>query len=220
VSSTGVPQFKDSWAIYRVASHYQVVGKIQQDLDIFRMPVDVRVHSEGRRPVNDRVEMVGTTADFTVNTVTRPTHVEIDPGSHILKWTNKIRTEVEIARGDQLVAEQAYLEAVKQYQKVIGQNKNNSLAHFRLGQIYFRLHNYNAAAEEMRNALDGNLQPKWIEVWAHLILGEIFDATGQRDRALNEYQRALQTKDNTGNALEQANQYIKKPYTAENRSIG
>jgi hypothetical protein len=220
VSSTGVPQFKDSWAIYRVANHYQVVGKIQQDLDIFRMPVDVRVNSEGRRPVNDRIQMVGTTADFTVNTVTRPTHVEIDPGSHILKMTDKIRTEVEIARGDQLVAEQAYLEAVKQYQKVVEQNKNNSLAHFRLGQIYFRLHNYNAAAEEMRAALDGNLQPKWIEVWAHLTLGKIFDATGQRDRALNEYQRALQTKDDTQGAIEQAKQYIQKPYSDQNRAIG
>ncbi len=220
VSSTGVPQFKDSWAIYRVGNHYQVVGKIQQDLDIFRMPVEVRVNSEGRRPINERVEMVGTTADFTVNTVTRPTHVEIDPGSHILKMTDKIRTEVEIARGDQLVAEQAYLEAVKQYQKVVEQNRNDSLAHFRLGQIYFRLHNYNAAAEEMRSALDGNLQPKWIEVWAHLILGEIFDATGQRDRALNEYQRALQTKDNTQGAMDLAEQYIKKPYSDQSRSIG
>ncbi len=220
VSSTGVPQFKDSWAIYRVANHYQVVGKIQQDLDIFRMPVDVRVNSEGRRPVNDRVQMVGTTADFTVNTVTRPTHVEIDPGSHILKLTDKIRTEVEITRGDQLVAEQAYLEAVKQYQMVVQQNKNNSLAHFRLGQIYLRLHNYNAAAEEMRAALDGNLEPKWIEVWAHLTLGKIFDATGQRDRALNEYQRALQTKDDTQGAIEQAKQYIQKPYSDENRAIG
>ena len=219
VSSTGVPQFKDSWAIYRVGNHYQVVGKIQQDLDIFRMPVDVRVNSEGRRPVNDRIQMVGTTSDFTVNTVTRPTHVEIDPGSHILKMTDKIRTEVEIARGDQLVAEQAYLEAVKQYQKVVQQNKNDSLAHFRLGQIYFRLHNYNAAAEEMRAALDGNLQPKWVEVWAHLTLGKIFDATGQRDRALNEYQRALQTKDDTQGAIEQAKQYIQKPYSAENRAI-
>jgi len=219
VSSTGVPQFKDSWAIYRVGNHYQVVGKIQQDLDIFRMPVDVRVNSEGRRPVNDRIQMVGTTSDFTVNTVTRPTHVEIDPGSHILKMTDKIRTEVEIARGDQLVAEQAYLEAVKQYQKVVEQNKNDSLAHFRLGQIYLRLHNYNAAAEEMRAALDGNLQPKWVEVWAHLTLGKIFDATGQRDRALNEYQRALQTKDDTQGAMEQAKQYIQKPYSDQNRAI-
>jgi tetratricopeptide (TPR) repeat protein len=219
VSSTGVPQFKDSWAIYRVGTHYQVVGKIQQDLDIFRMPVDVRVNSEGRRPVNDRVQMVGTTSDFTVNTVTRPTHVEIDPGSHILKITDKIRTEVEIARGDQLVAEQAYLPAIKQYQKVVQDNKNDSLAHFRLGQIYFRLHNYNAAAEEMRAALDGNLQPKWVEAWAHLTLGKIFDATGQRDRALNEYQRALQTKDDTQGAMEQAKQYIQKPYSDQNQAL-
>lgn len=219
VSSTGVPQFKDSWAIYRVGDHYQVVGKIQQDLDIFRMPVEVRVNSEGRRPVNDRIQMVGTTADFTVNTVTRPTQVEIDPGSQILKMTDAIRTEVEIARGDQLVAEQAYLEAVKQYQQVVEQNKNNSLAHYRLGQIYFRLHNYNAAAEEMRGALDGNLQPRWVEVWAHLTLGKIFDATGQRDRALNEYQRALQTRDDTQGAIEQAKQYIQKPYSDENRAV-
>jgi hypothetical protein len=219
VSSTGVPQFKDSWAIYRTGGHYQVVGKIQQDLDIFRMPVEVRVNSEGRRPVNERIQMVGTTADFTVNTVTRPTQVEIDPGSQILKMTDAIRTEVEIARGDQLVAEQAYLEAVKQYQQVVEQNKNNSLAHYRLGQIYFRLHNYNAAAEEMRGSLDGNLQPRWIEVWAHLTLGKIFDATGQRDRALNEYQRALQTRDDTQGAIEQAKQYIQKPYSEENPAV-
>jgi tetratricopeptide (TPR) repeat protein len=196
-----------------------VVGKIQQDLDIFRMPVEVRVNSEGRRPVSDRIQMVGTTADFTVNTVTRPTQVEIDPGSQILKMTDAIRTEVEIARGDQLVAEQAYLEAVKQYQQVVEQNKNNSLAHYRLGQIYFRLHNYNAAAEEMRGSLDGNLQPRWVEVWAHLTLGKIFDATGQRDRALNEYQRALQTRDDTQGAIEQAKQYIQKPYSEENRAV-
>jgi Peptidase family M1 domain/TPR repeat len=220
VTSTGVPQFKRSWAVYRVGQHYQVVGKIQQDLDIFRMPVDVRVHSEGRRPVNERVEMVGTTSDFTVNTVTRPLRVEVDPGSHILKLTDEIKTQVEIARGDQLVAQQAYLEAIKQYQTVVEQNKNNSLAHFRMGQIYFTLRNYNAAAEELRAALDGNLQPKWVEVWAHLTLGKIFDATGQRDRAMNEYQRALQTKDNTQGALDQANRYIQKPYTEPTRASG
>ena len=213
VSSTGVPQFKQSWAVYRVGDHYQVVGKIQQDLDIFRMPVDVRVYSEGRRPVDERVEMVGTTADFTLNTVTRPERVVVDPGSYILKMTDDIKTQVEIARGDQLVAQQAYLEAIKQYQLVTDQNHNNSLAHFRMGQIYFRLHNYNAASEEIRAALDGNLQPKWVEVWSHLVLGEIFDATGQRDRALNEYQRALQTNDNTQGALDLANRYIQKAYS-------
>ncbi len=215
VSSTGVPQFKQSWSIYRVGDHFQVVGKIQQDLDIFRMPVDVRIFPEGRRPIDDRIEMEGTTADFTVNTLTQPQKVEIDPASNILKLTDKIKIEVEIARGDQLREQQDYLEAVKQYRKVLSVDKNDSLAYYRLGQIYFTLRNYNAAAEEMRAALDGNLQPKWVEVWAHLTLGKIFDVTGQRDRALNEYQKALHTGDDTQGALQRANRYIQKPYTGE-----
>jgi Tfp pilus assembly protein PilF len=61
------------------------------------------------------------------------------------------------------------------------------------------------------------MDPKWTDVWSHLMLGMIFDVTGQRDRALNEYQRALQTNDNTQGALDKANQYVKKPYTPEPR---
>jgi tetratricopeptide (TPR) repeat protein len=217
VHSTGVPQFKRSWAVYRTAQGYQVVGKIQQDLDIFRMPVEVRVYAEGRKPVNERVEMVGTAADFTVNTPTRPLRVVVDPASRILKYDDSIKIAVELARADQLVQQQAYLEAIKQYQAVLELNKNSSLAHYRIGETLFKLRNYAAAAESMRAALNGDLQPKWVEVWAHLTLGKIFDATGQRDRALNEYQRALQTNDNTQGALDEANRYIQKPYTEELR---
>jgi tetratricopeptide (TPR) repeat protein len=217
VTSTGVPQFTRVWSVYRTAKGYQVVGKITQDLDLFRMPVEVRVITEGSRPVTDRVPMVGTTANFTVNVRTRPTRVLVDPASRILKFDDKIKFKVEMARADQLAAEQAYLEAVKQYNAVLELSKNNSLAHYRLGDIYFKLRNYNAAMEEFRRALDGDLDPKWTEVWSHVTLGMIFDTTGQRDRALNEYQRALQTNDNTQGALDKANEYVKKPYTAENK---
>jgi aminopeptidase N len=217
VSSTGVPQFKRTWAVYRTAKGYQVVGKIQQDLDLFRMPVEVRVVTEGTRPVNDRVDMVGTTADFTVNTRTRPLRVMVDPASRILKYDDQIKFKVEMTRADQLVQEQAYLEAVKQYQTVLELNKNSSLAHYRLGEIFFKLRNYTASMEEFRRALDGDMDPKWTDVWSHLMLGEIFDVTGQRDRALNEYQRALQTNDNTQGALDKANEYVKKPYTQETK---
>ncbi len=215
VRSTGVPQFKRTWAVYRTEKGYQVVGKIQEDLDIFRMPVEIRVFPESRKPVNERVEMVGTTADFTVNTTTRPLRVVVDPASRLLKYDDSIKVSVEMARGDQLVQQQAYLEAIKQYQNVLDLNKNSSLAHYRIGEIHFKLRNYNAASEEMRAALNGDLQPRWIEVWSHLTLGKIFDATGQRDRALNEYQRALQTNDNTQGALDEANRYTQKPYAEQ-----
>jgi len=213
VSSTGVPQFKRTWAVYKLQKGYQVVGKVQQDLDIFRMPVEVRVICQGSKPVTQRVDMVGTTADFTIDTRTKPVKVLVDPGSRLLKYDDKTKYQVEMARADQLVQQQAYLEAIKQYQDVLELNKNSSLAHYRVGEVFFTLRNYNAAMEEFRRALDGDLDPKWIEVWSHLELGKIFDVTGQRDRALNEYQRALQTNDNTQGALDEANRHIQKPYT-------
>jgi tetratricopeptide (TPR) repeat protein len=195
------------------------VGKIQQDLDIFRMPVEVRIVPEGGKAVNERVEMVGTTADFTVNTKQRPLKVLVDPARRILKYDERMKIQVEMARGDQLVQQQAYLEAVKQYTAVLEQNKNSSLAHYRIGEIHFKLHNYNAAMESFRDALSGDLDPKWIEVWTHVSLGKIFDVTGQRDRALNEYQRALQTRDNSQGALDEANRYIQKPYTEQSHQV-
>jgi aminopeptidase N len=219
VSSTGVPQFKRTWAIYRTPKGYQVVGKIQQDLDIFRMPVDIRIYTESRKPINERVEMVGTTTDFTVDTVTEPKRVVVDPASRLLKFDDRMKVDVMIARADQLVQQQAYLEAISEYQKVLDINKSSSLAHYRIGENLFRLHNYSAAAEEMRQALNGDLDPKWIEVWAHLTLGKIFDATGQRDRALHEYQRALQTNDNTQGALDEANRYIQKPFSEKSKQL-
>ena len=40
----------------------------------------------------------------------------------------------------------------------------------------------------------------------------IFDVTGQRDRAVNEYQLAIRTRDNTHNAQETARKYLEKAY--------
>lgn len=213
VHSTGIPQFKRTWSVYRTAKGYQVVGKVQQDIDIFRMPVEVRIFPEGRKPVNERVEMVGTSADFTVTTPTRPMRVVVDPASRLLKYDETIKVQVEMAKADQLVQQQAYLEALRQYQNVLELHPNNSLALYRIGEIHLKLRNYNAASESFRAALNGDMQPKWIEVWSHVSLGKIFDLTGQRDRALNEYQRALQTNDNTQGALDEANLYTQKPYT-------
>jgi len=209
VSSTGVPQFKRSWATYRVGDKYQVVGKIQQDLDIFRMPVEVRIYPESNKPVNQRVDMVGTTADFTVTTRTRPLKVVVDPASRLLKYDDKMKLQVELARGDQLMQQQAYLEAIKQYQVVLGLNASSSLAQYRIGEVLFKLRNYTASMESFRAALNGDLDPKWVDVWCHVMLGKIFDVTGQRDRALNEYQRALQTRDNAQGALDEANRALK-----------
>ena len=77
---------------------------------------------------------------------------------------------------------------------------------------------YQSAANKFREALNGDLEPKWVEVWAHINLGKIFDITGQRERAVNEYNQAIRTKDNTQGAQEEAAKFLKTPYERQKRT--
>jgi tetratricopeptide (TPR) repeat protein len=90
--------------------------------------------------------------------------------------------------------------------------RNSSLAHFRIGEIYLTQGQYQNAANELREALSGDQEPKWTEVWSHVDLGKIFDITNQRERALSEYRLALRTKDNTRGALDEATKFTQAPY--------
>lgn len=79
----------------------------------------------------------------------------------------------------------------------IAANPRNSLAHYNLGRIFLRQRNYQSAGNEFREALQGDLQPPSVESDAHRSLANIFELTGQRERALNE----LRLAERTGDAL-------------------
>ena len=76
----------------------------------------------------------------------------------------------------------------------------------------FSQRNYQASVNAYRDALRGDDEPRWTEVWSHIALGKIFDLTGQRDRAVNEYRLAVQTNDNTQGAVNEARLYLQKPF--------
>jgi predicted negative regulator of RcsB-dependent stress response len=120
-----------------------------------------------------------------------------------------------VLRGQQLVAQGDNAGALAEYQKALDSNKISSLANYRIGEILFSQHNYQAAANSFRDALRGDGDPKWTEVWSHICLGRIFDVTGQRERAVNEYRLAIQTNDNTQGAINEARALMQKPYTRE-----
>ena len=98
---------------------------------------------------------------------------------------------------------------LQNYRKDLEGNRNSSLAHFRIAEILSQQGDYPAAANEFREALSGDLQPRWIEAWSHVDLGEIYEITGQADRAANEYKLAVQTGDNTQGALAEANAHLR-----------
>ena len=155
--------------------------------------------------------MVGTDSSYTIETFGKPRRITMDPNNWVLKNSGDLKLRTAIMRGQQLVQQGNLAESLKEFQKAIEQNKNSSLAHYRIAEVFYLQKNYQAAANAYRDSLNGDGEPKWTEVWSHIQLGKIFDITGQRERALSEYRQALQTNDNTQGALDEARQYLAAP---------
>ncbi len=214
IDGTGAPQFTDKYTVYRLGNNkgFRTVGAISQDLDLFRMPVELRIETEGKTEVR-RVDVTGTDSSYSVETFGRPRRITIDPQAWVLKSTPDLAVKVAVLRGQQLVGQGDLTGALVEYQKALDANKNSSLAAYRIGEIFFQQHNYQSAANSFRDALRGDGDPKWTEVWSHIELGRIFDVTGQRERAVNEYRQAVQTNDNTQGAVNEARNSLTHPYT-------
>jgi aminopeptidase N len=213
MDSTGAPDFKSKYTVYRLGSNkgFRTVGEISQDLDLFRMPVTLRIDTDGKTEERT-IEVVGTNSPFTVETFGRPRRIVVDPEDHVLKNSPDLKMRTAILRGQQLTQQGDLAEALREFQKALDVDKNSSLAHYRIAEVFFAQKNYQSAANAYRESLNGNGEPRWTEVWCHVQLGKIFDITGQRERATNEYRQALQTNDNTEGALDEARKYLQKAY--------
>jgi aminopeptidase N len=213
VDGTGAPTFTNKYTVYRLGNNkgFRTIGQINQDLDLFRMPVDVRVDTEGKT-VDEKKDVVGTDTQYVIDTFGRPRHIVIDPGDWVLKSSSDLQVRIAILKGQQLVAQNDLVGALAEYQKALTANPQSSLASYRIGEVLFTQRNFQAAVNSYRDALRGDDEPRWTEVWSHIALGKIFDITGQRDRAVQEYRLAVQTNDNTQGAVNEARQWLSKPY--------
>ena len=228
LDSTGAPEFKTKYTVYRLGTRcpagqrcagFRIVGQITQDLDLFRMPVELKVDTDGKTE-EKRIDVVGTDSAFTLETFGKPRRISIDPENRVLRNSPDIKLRASIQRGQALVQQGDFAGALTEYNKALEVNKNSSLAHYRIAEVFFAQKNYQASANAYRDALNGDGDPRWTEVWSHIQLGKIFDITGQRERATNEYRQALQTNDNTQGALEEARKYLQKPFEQQKNSGG
>ena len=213
IDGTGAPNFGDKYTVFRLGSNkgFRTVGAITQDLDLFRMPVELRIETDGKTEIR-RITVTGTDSQYSIETFGRPRRISIDPENWLLKSTPDLAVRVAVLRGQEQVAQGDLTAALVEYQKALDANKNSSLAAYRIGEVFFMQRNYQSAANSFRDALRGDGDPKWVEVWSHIELGRIFDLTGQRDRAVNEYRLAVQTNDNTQGAVNEARALMQKPY--------
>src|SRR5271156_939727 len=213
LDSTGAPEFKVKYTTYRLGSNkgFRVTGEIAQDLDLFRMPVDLRIDTDGKTE-DKKIEVVGTNSAFSVETFGRPRRIAVDPDHHVLTNSSDVKLRASILRGMAMQQQGDLSGALAEFNKALDLNKNSSFAHYRIAEVFFLQRNYQSSANSYRASINGDGEPRWTEVWSDIQLGKIFDITGQRERAINEYRQAIQTNDDTFGALEEARKYLAKAY--------
>ena len=220
VESVGVPEFRIEYTIYKLRDGgFNIRGQIKQNIELFRMPLDVRIETKGQ-PEDKELNVRGKSTAFTFPTETMPIRMELDPHGKILSDSPRMRVAVHVALGGEYQAAKEFLPAIREYEKATQLNPRTSIAHYRLGEVFFEQRNLSTAANSFRDALNGDRKPDWVETWIHIYLGKIYDILGQRQRALAEYQKAVNSKVDYNGAQAEAQQYLKETYSSPQSVIG
>ena len=212
VEGTGVPEFTIDYQIIRTRSgKFRTRGTVKQTLDTLRMPVQLMLRTEGdNQTTTTRIE--GKSEDFDFESNGQPLEVVVDPNYRILRMSDDLRISIVARRGIELMKEGLYAEAQQQFEAALKLDRSNSWVYYNLGLLYLEQRNWQPALDNLDAALNGTLQPSWIEAWAHIKKGNAYDAKGERNRAVSEYNKAVQSGINYDNAQAVAKKFLATKY--------
>ncbi len=218
VDATGVPSLQADYVIFKTQNGFRVSGTVKQDRDLFRMPIEIGVESGETKEIAT-VELNGKSSAFDVSSFSMPSKVNLDPNNKLLRDSKELQTAVQLSLGNDLKQKGDFIDAIRAYESALKINPHRSLAHFRMAEVFYEQFNLQSSANSFRDALNGDKDPKWIEVWCYVYLGKIYDILGQRQRATAEYTKALNTKDDTFGAQAEANKWLATPFTRERTTM-
>ena len=212
IEGTGVPEFTVDYQIIRTrAGKFRARGTVKQNLEALRMPVELMLRAEGGNQ-QTTVRIEGRSEDFDFESNGQPIEVIVDPNNKILRMSDDLRVSIIARRGIEQMKEGVYAEAQQQFEAALKLDRSNSWVYYNLGLLFFEQRNWQQALDNFDASLLGTLKPSWIEVWAHIKRGNAYDAKGDRNKAVYEYQKAVQSGIDYDNAQAIAKKYLATPY--------
>ncbi len=212
VEGTGVPEFTVDYQIIRTrAGKFRTRGTVKQTLDTLRMPVQLMLRAEGDNQTTTTM-IEGKSEDFDFESNGQPIEVIVDPNHKILRMSDELRVSIIARRGIEQMKEGLYAEAQQQFEAALKLDRSNSWVYYNLGLLYLEQRNWQLALDNFEAAINGTMKPTWIEVWAHIKKGNAYDAKGSRERAVAEYNKAVQSGINYDDALTVAKKYLATPF--------
>jgi len=214
VETTGIPSLQTDYTVYKTLDGFRVTGTVTQERDLFQMPLEVALVGTDEESLKG-IELNGRSTSFDITSFSRPVKIVLDPNGNLLQNSPVLQTSVQLALGQDRREQGDYVGAIRAYESALKLSPQRSQVHYNMAEVYYEQRNRQSAADSFRNALNGDLDPKWIEVWSYIYLGKIYDILGQRQRAMAEYTKAINTKDDTRGALAEARKWIETPYTGK-----
>ena len=212
VEGTGVPEFTVDYQIIRTrAGKFRTRGTVKQTLETLRMPVELMLRAEGDNQTMT-VKMESRSEDFDFESNGQPLEVVVDPNNRILRMSDDLKVSIIARRGIEQMKEGLYAEAQQQFEAALKLDRSNSWVYYNLGLLYLEQRNWAQAIDNLEAALNGTLKPSWIEVWSHIKKGNAYDAKGERNRAVSEYNKAVQSGINYDNAQAVAKKFLATPF--------
>lgn len=213
LEGTGVPEFSVDYQIIRTRTgKFRTRGTVRQNFDNLQMPVDITLHSEGDSQTKT-LYLAGRSEDFDFESQGQPISAEVDPSDKILRMSDDLKISIVARRGIELFKEGQYAEAQQQLEGALKLDRNNAWIYYNLGLVYFEQKNWQMALDQFQAALDAaSSKPAWIDTWARIKRGNAYDARGDRAKAVNEYQKAVQAGSDYDNAQAVAKKFIDTPY--------
>ena len=214
IEGTGVPEFNVDYQIIRTrAGKFRTRGTVRQNFENLNMPVDLMLHTEGGDAQTKTLYLEGKSEDFDFESSGQPIAAEVDPSDKILRMSDDLKVSIVARRGIELFKEGQYAEAQQQMEAALKLDRNNAWVYYNLGLVYFEQKNWQLALDNFQAAIDSSSsRPAWIEAWARIKRGNAYDAKGDRQRAVAEYNKALQTGSNYDNAQAVAKKFINTPF--------
>ena len=212
IEGTGVPEFSVDYQIIRTrGGKFRTRGTVKQTLESLNMPVQLMLRAEGdSQTTTTRIE--GRSEDFDFESNGQPLEVVVDPNYKILRMSEELRISIIARRGIEQMKEGLYAEAQQQFEAALKLDRSNSWVYYNLGLLFLEQRNWQQALDNLDAALNGTLKPSWIEVWAHIKRGNAYDARGERNRAVSEYNKAVQSGINYDGAQAVAKAFLATPF--------
>ena len=213
VEGTGVPEFSVDYQIIRTrAGKFRTRGTVRQNFENLHLPVELTLHSEGDSQTKI-LYLDGRSEDFDFESNGQPINAEVDPNDKILRISDDLKVSIVARRGIELFKEGQYAEAQQQLESALKLDRNNAWIYYNLGLVFFEQKNWQLALDNFQAAIDGiSSKAAWIETWAHIKRGNAYDAKGDRNKAVYEYNKAIQSGSDYDNAQAVAKKFISIPF--------